>query len=214
MSTAEEPQTQYADMGVHPALPLSLLEAVKAHDRPSEILEDEDLTTSLPRRLGLTGVVENQIAKYQDARRRGRGVSLPETLSLFRLVLRRPDAEAILRETGQRVARGSFARLPAFVAKLLRFLPRKMVFAAARKAAIADLKRAAYPGQVEMAGRPFVVRITGAPPSELEPAGVACVMYAAIMEESVGLYTGRRHEARHSRCSSQGEKWCEWKLSD
>jgi len=48
---------------VAPLLPLVLLESVRAHDRPREVLEDEDLAASLPRRLGLTGVVETQIPR-------------------------------------------------------------------------------------------------------------------------------------------------------
>src|SRR5437773_6434490 len=86
------------------ALPVALLEATRSHDRPTEVLEDENVTLSLPRRLGLSNVVDTQIRRYEDAVRSGRRIPLDEFTSLLKLVLRRPDAEPILREAGARVA--------------------------------------------------------------------------------------------------------------
>ena len=77
---------------VVPVLPLALLEAVRAHDRPDEVLEDENLAVSLPRRLGLSDVVLTQIQRYEADVQSGRRVPLPELIDLLRLVLRRPDA--------------------------------------------------------------------------------------------------------------------------
>ena len=73
-------------------LPLSLLEAVRAQDRPDEVIEDEQFAISLPRRLGLTGVVDNQIRQYETASRSGRMVSMDEFTNLIKLVLKRPSA--------------------------------------------------------------------------------------------------------------------------
>ena len=92
---------------IAPALPLALLESIRAHDRPSEVLEDEDLTTSMPRRLGLTDVIDSQIRRYREDGRRG--VPLTEVADLFRLVLRRPDAEAIMRGAGANHRREQFS---------------------------------------------------------------------------------------------------------
>ncbi|MGH7447075.1 MAG: hypothetical protein ACRELT_05925, partial [Longimicrobiales bacterium] len=100
------------DGSVSAAFPLALLESVRSHDRPGEVLEDEDLTISLPRRLGLTGVIETQIFRYEAAQKAGRDVPLHEVMSLIRLVMRRPDSEPILRETGQRMARWYFRHAP------------------------------------------------------------------------------------------------------
>ena len=212
MNTTRNDSTAHPGALIDAILPLSLLEAVKAHDRPSEVLEDEDLTTSLPRRLGLTGVVENQIYKYTTAARRGRPVPLDDALSLFRLVLRRPDAEAILTDTGQRLARHVHGRVPAPLHAVLRFLPRAVLSAYARRAALRALRRFAAPTDVEIAGKPFVVRITAAPASRLEPAGLACVLYSALIEEIFALFTGQPARVRHTRCCANDEKWCEWRL--
>jgi hypothetical protein len=106
---------------------LFLLEAVHAHDRPDEILEDEDLTVSLPRRLGLTGVIDTQKRRYESAVKSRKKVSLDEFASLVRLVLKRPDAEAILRDTGHRMANHYFRRVPESYIKLLRALPHRVL---------------------------------------------------------------------------------------
>ena len=50
---------------ITPLFPLLLLETMRDMDRPEELLEDEDLTTSLPRRLGLSDVVMVQIRRLQ-----------------------------------------------------------------------------------------------------------------------------------------------------
>ena len=65
------PDAQETGDGFHADLPLAILESVRTHDRPAEVLEDEDLTISLPRRLGLTGVIETQIYRYQAAQKAG-----------------------------------------------------------------------------------------------------------------------------------------------
>ena len=62
------------DTAVLAALPLALLQSTRSHDRPGEVLEDEDLSASLPRRLGLSGVIESQIQRYETAARSGKRV--------------------------------------------------------------------------------------------------------------------------------------------
>src|SRR5262245_43069286 len=116
-------------------LPMMLLEAVHAHDRPEEILEDEDLTVSLPRRLGLTGVIDAQKRRYESAAKARKKVPLDEFASLLRLVLKRPDAEAILRDTGHRMANHSFRKVPDSYIKLLRALPHRLLVSRWLKAA-------------------------------------------------------------------------------
>ena len=210
MSAVEDAESPLQP-GVEPLLPLALLESLKAHDRPSEILEDEDLTTSLPRRLGLTGVVETQIIRYEEARRRRRTVTFQEFHNLLKLVLRRPDAEAILNEAGQRIARRTFAQMPAPMRTLLGVAPARLRFAIARRAATRALRRIAHPARVETAGKPFVVRVSDAPLTSIEPPGLCCAIYSGLLQEALSLYGGRSVVMTHSRCSAQGEKWCEWK---
>jgi len=202
---AERPQQTVA-----PVLPLSLLESVRAHDRPGEILEDEDLATSLPRRLGLTGVIESQIQKYETARRRGRGVPVDEVADLIRLVLRRPDAEAIMREAGAQIGRREFARRSRHLARLIRLLPRSLRARSIRRALLRMLRQVVGRGQLEVEHQPLVVRITGGFAAGADFGARACAIYGGAIEELLTLITGARRTLRHARCSAYDD-CCEWR---
>ncbi len=208
MSTAD---TRIASGSVAAILPLFLLEAVHAHDRPDEILEDEDLTVSLPRRLGLTGVIDTQKRRYESAVKSGKKVPLEEFASLVRLVLKRPDAEAILRDTGHRMANDYFRRVPDSYIKLLRALPHRLLVSRWVRAA-RRLLRQMGGEHVEGSVRPLAVRLRPAPLALLEPAGACCVMYCAALEQLAELYATNRPTVEHSRCASQDGETCEWKL--
>jgi bacteriochlorophyll 4-vinyl reductase len=209
-----------ADVAAHAArgmtwayLPLSLLLAVRAHDRPGEILESEDLTASLPRRLGLSGVIEREIQHYERAARRGRSVDASDVVNLIRLVLRRPDAEAILRDTGERVAHEYVERVPRLWLRLARALPARASLALGRRAAVRLLKRIVGDGKVEASARPARIRVT----SELarsDATCTACVLYAAAAQSVVRRYAGEQPRLEQQRCASEGSAFCEWTLAE
>ena len=200
------------DGAVIAALPLALLAATRAHDRPSEVLEDEDLSVSLPRRLGLSGVIETQIHRYETAARSGKRVSNDEFVNLLKLVLRRPDAEPILRETGARVARRHFDNVPPAWVKLLRALPRAAINAAIRRSATRLLRNISGSTDVSVQGSPAHARIKKPVPAFLEPPGVACALYGAAFEEIASLYMGKKINVAHAKCATQGGGYCDWRL--
>lgn len=195
---------------VKATLPLALLEAVRAHDRPEEVLEDEDLTISLPRRLGLTGVIETQLRRYQGAARSGKNVATDEFASLMRLVLKRPDAETILCDTGERMALRRFQRVPPAYLKVLRTLPKALLIAAWRRSARRMLGEMVGDGGVEVSGRPPVVRLRGGAFARLEPPGAACAVYTAALERLAELFARTPATATHARCSAKAGGYCEW----
>ena len=86
---ATDPPTRL-DGTVAARLPLALLETVRAIDLPEEILENEDLPASLPRRFGLSDVVARRITAYEAAEKEGRRV--PAEVSKVR---RSPGAGAV-----------------------------------------------------------------------------------------------------------------------
>ena len=109
--------TPPADATVAPVLPLALLEAIRAHDRPGgELLEDDPLV-QLPRRLGLSDVVETQIRRYREAGRRG--VPPAEVLDLRSLM---PwDYEAVMHsvaKTGRAVLVADAPRHASFLSEV------------------------------------------------------------------------------------------------
>lgn len=194
------------------AFPLALLESIRSHDRPGEVLEDEDLMISLPRRLGLTGVIETQIFRYEAAQKSGRAVPVDEVMSLIRLVMRRPDSEPILRETGQRMARWHFRRAPETWTRMLHRGPARIGLYSARRAASRAL-RSLQIGDVT-AAKPFVIRIAGCAVAQLDDTGMGCTLPTGIIEEQLLLSTGKPRRVRHTCCLARGDDVCEWELLD
>ena len=90
---------------IHAQVPLSLLEAVRAVDRPDEGHETEYVPELRNKRLGLSDTVLAQIRRYADAVRRGHGIDRDEGAAIARLLSRRPDAEVVFRAAGRHVAR-------------------------------------------------------------------------------------------------------------
>lgn len=195
---------------VSAAFPLALLESIRSHDRPGEVLEDEDLTISLPRRLGLTGVIETQIFRYEAAQKSGRAVPVDEVMSLIRLVMRRPDSEPILRETGQRMARWHFRRAPDTWTRMLHRGPARLGLYSARRAASRAL-RSLEIGEVATA-KPFVIRISGCATAQLDDTGIGCTLPTGVIEEQLLLSTGKPRRVRHTCCLARGDDVCEWEL--
>jgi hypothetical protein len=197
---------------VVPALPLALLEAVRSHDRPGEVLEDEDLTASMPRRLGLTGVIHTQIRRYETAYASNRKVPLPEVADLMKLILRRPDAPTILEETGRRMTRLIVERRGPLVRRMRRVLPRAFLFAGIRRAAVKLLAATSGGAQVTITGRPLAIRMGGG--TRLEIDQPSCQMYTGALEELVVLYTGAPAIVTHVQCVTHGADGCEWVAQD
>ena len=63
---------------VAPVFGLTLLESLRDQDLPEEFLQDENPSVTMPRRLGLSDVVDKQIRIYRDAVRQRRRMSASE----------------------------------------------------------------------------------------------------------------------------------------
>ena len=85
----------WGDAEVSPDVALALLEALRDADVPTEHLKHEDVQQSLPRRLGLSPVVEANIRRYAALSRDGGSIRAQEVGELFQLVSRRPDARSV-----------------------------------------------------------------------------------------------------------------------
>lgn len=189
-------------------LPLTLLQAVRDSDHPGEVLEDEDLTTSLPRRLGLTVVVDSQIRRYEAAAPWD-PVPLADAVGLMQLVLRRDDAEAVFRETGRRIARLRYGPMPRSLANVLRRLPRSFAFAPLRRATRKLVRRLVGNARFDVSA-PLHLRMDHAPTARLE-GQVACALYTGVLEALLERYLGEPRQVVHVRCRARGEEACEWR---
>lgn len=204
-------EAQESGDGFRPDLPLAILESVRQHDRPAEVLEDEDLSASLPRRLGLTGVVESQIHRYRIAHKRRERVSSHDVSSLLRLVLRRPDAEAILLEAGREAARRQ-GRGPLYrLAGIARLLPDAVSSRLARRTLKRLMGQIGGGRPVRVTRNPLRVRVEN-PVTSRESLGLACVLYSAAIEESAQHVMGRRPSVLHINCEGRGDEACVWEV--
>lgn len=199
---------------VVPALPLALLHAVRDSDRPGEVLEDEDLSVSLPRRLGLTGVIDSQIRRYENARQWQRTVPFDDLLSLMRLVLRRPDAASILLDAGHRVARMRHARSPKPALLALRVLPRGPLFASLRRVTRRLFRALTGDDALDVLPAPLIVRLRDPRLAQLDEIGTACRLYSGVLEEMIRLYGRKSLPIEHERCRALGHEYCEWRVAD
>ncbi len=197
---------------VLPAFPLALLERVRAHDRPGEVLEDEDLMLSMPRRLGLTGVVFTQIRRYEEAQRAGRAVPYAEVISLIQLVLRRPDAGAILWETGDIMAQRRLERVPRGFVRLTRVLPGSGAGSAARVGRRL-LRTLSGGGTIQSHGRPYRITFSDCPLATLDALGTGCALYTGALQTLLRGYTGKSDQVEHTACRARGHDACVWEAS-
>lgn len=102
----EPPGEASGDPGrrVHARVALALLEALQRQDLPEEVLVDENVSLTLPRRLGLSHVVDAQVRRYREEVRRNRRVPETEVADLIRLAARRPDAPDLFEQVGRSLA--------------------------------------------------------------------------------------------------------------
>ncbi|MGB1840542.1 MAG: hypothetical protein ACPHWZ_05525 [Longimicrobiales bacterium] len=183
---------------------LRLLEVMRDMDLPMEILEDEDPTQTIPRRFGLSDVVERQIRTYrEDVRRRVR-LTDDEIRGLFRFVIRRPDGPEVFRAVGRQLA--AEERAPRWV----RRLPGGLRYRAMRRHARKRLKR--------LFGRPiggfgrgaFVIEGRSLLFFEADPGGDACHLLSGFTEEFLSRALGGSARVEHTLCQGLGHDLCRW----
>lgn len=187
----------------HPVIPLALLEALQNLDTPYGDDLHEIADELLSRRLGLSGTVAAQAARY--ARRRGR-VDAAEAVSLFSLLGRRPDHEVLFADAGRRAARRAIS--PG--GKLLsRVAPRRLGRRVGMRVARRVLGRV-FDGTMQFDGSvptimlddPLSIRGTG--------DGRGCTFYGAAFAEVLRLLAGFEGALQHETCKAQGAEECRW----
>lgn len=197
------PTAQDSRRRVKALVALRLLEVMRDQDVPPELLEEEDMTVTLPRRLGLSDVVGRQIRTFREEVRRGGRLTDAEIRDLFRLVIRRPDAEEIFFKTG-RVLAGEAG------GAWRRAIPGRLALAAAR-ARVRRRLRALFGRRLGGFGRgTFSVEGRGLPFIEADPGGDACALVSGLCEASIEYATGRPAKVGHTLCQSRGDALCRW----
>jgi hypothetical protein len=180
------------------------LEVIRDQDVPGEVLEEEDPTVTMPRRLGLSDVVERQIRSFKDDVRRRVRLSDAEVTDLFRLVIRRPDSEEIFYKVGRMLAAERPRR------SWQRIMPRSVVLAMARGRTRRGLKR--------LFGRPiggfgrgsFVIEGRALLFIQADPGGDACAFMTGFCEAVLEEVAGSRAHVTHTFCQARRHDQCRW----
>ena len=191
---------------VRPVVALRLLEVMRDQDVPPEVLEEEDPTVTLPRRLGLSDVVGRQIRAYRKDVRRGSRLSDDELQDLLRLVIRRPDSEAIFFKVGESLAGDGPSRWR-------RVIPKGIALALARTRVRKRLKflfgrrmGGFGRGTFSVEGRALLF-------IQADPGGDACALVSGLCKGALERVSGREAVVTHSLCQSRRDPLCRWEGS-
>ena len=186
---------------------LSLLEALRSADSPGEMLENEVVARTIPRRFGLSEVVERQIELYREYSRQGRKLSDEELADFTRLVKKRPDAAKVFFGMGIRLAEEHMPRRKWWLPRVARFL---LVRRATRRT-LRKLFGQRVGGFVSGA---FSLEVSVSPLVQLDPAGDACALVTGFCQRAVRKgVCGDLTVVKHS-CETRGDRCCKWSLKE
>jgi len=183
---------------------LALLEAMRDSDRPGEILDDENVTETLPRRFGLSGVVRSQIMRYEQEARRGRRVPQAEVVDLIRLVIRRPDADDLFFEVGRSLK--AAGESPGW----RRIFPARLAYAMARRQLARRLRTLFGGTLVRSAGAPFQIEAADAYLTIADPGGGACALVTGLAQAMLETAGRGPVTVGHPECRARGADRCLW----
>lgn len=188
---------------------LSLLEVIRTLDLPTEVLAAEDPTQTMPRRLGLSTVVDQQIRLYREQVRRRTRITDRQAQALFHLVLRRPDSEeAFLRAGELLVERDRPLRC------LRRFYPERLRLSLARRAVTRRIRSLIGRGLGGFAHGPFTLEAKGHFLLDMDPGGDACALVTGLTQATLSRYLRREVTVVHSSCEARKQELCRWVISD
>ncbi len=184
---------------------LAIYEALQSADIPPEQLKDEDIRVTNPRRLGLSPVIERNIAIAEDRIRRRRKMTDDELAQHIALVLKRPDAELIFHSVGNRLAR-TVRRVPQGLPWILRrFLIRRRVLKALTR--IFGRKVGSF------RTRSLVFHASATPLIQADPEGRACPILTGFLHQVISDSTGGTTRVTVADCEGRGGPYCKWVTS-
>jgi len=188
---------------------LSLLEVIRARDLPTEILAAEDPTQTMPRRLGLSEVVDLQIRRFAEQVRKRERITDEEARDLCHLVLRRPDCEEVFFQAGELLA-GKDEPLKG----IRRRFPERIRYSMARRQ-IRKRTQALFGRSVGgLAHGAFTLEARGHFFLDMDPGGDACHLFTGFAQTILGRYLRQEVSVSHSACQARNDDLCRWSVSD
>jgi hypothetical protein len=188
-------------------LALAILEVLQAQDTPSEVLEDENPSQTMPRKLGLSGVVDRQVQLYRsDAMKRAR-ITDGQFHDLVQLVIRRPDAPEIFWRAGRRMAD---AREQTALSRLL---PDPLRHARLRRRVRRRLKQVFGRNIGGFGQAPFTLEGRNLLFVRHSEQGEACFLASGMCQSIVEEVLGLEYHVVHDRCEARGDASCRWTIT-
>jgi len=183
---------------------LTLLEVIRYQDAPTEVLESEDPSHTMPRRLGLSDVIDRQIRRYRDeVHSRGR-ISDDEFRDLVRLVIRRPDSEDVFYDAGSILAADDSP--PGWRGHI----PISWGFRLARRQVRRRLVKLFGRRVGGFAAGPFTLEARTHLFVDGDPGGDACRFLTGFCQAVLQRYHGSRVRVVHALCESRQDALCRW----
>lgn len=195
---------------VDPLLPLSLLEAVRNVDRPSDLAETEFVDELRNKRFGLSDTVYVQIKRYTEAVRRNQRTAQDEAIALARLIGRRPDADEVFRAAGRHIAHESYRTLSAVTRQVMRVMPTIV----ARPLALRSMRRLGrryFGGSMRRVGSSVLLEVPRPVTLGASAGSGGCLYYEAAFGELLRMTIGSIGRVEHVHCAGRGEGTCEWR---
>lgn len=188
---------------------LSLLEVIRALDLPTEVLASEDPTQTMPRRLGLSDVVDQQIRLFREQVRKKERITDQQVHDLFHLVLRRPDSEEAFLQAGELLA-GDGRPSKGF----RRFSRENALYALSRRQT-RKLIRSLFGRHVGgFAHGPFTLEAKGHFLLDLDPGGDGCALVTGLSQGILSRNLRRQIKVAHTSCEARKQDLCRWVVSD
>ena len=183
---------------------LRLLEVVRDRDLPTELLEEEDPARTIPRRLGLSDVVDRKIRAYGDDVRKGVHLMDQGITDLFTLVNRRSDSDEVFFNTGRELVEVHFPF------RWGRVFPESIQYMFARTYLSWHLKRLFGRRILSFAEGPLNVEVQGLFFEGGDPEGSTCYLISGICQRILEQIGHRSAEVGHTLCQARGDDRCRW----
>ena len=188
---------------------LSLLEVIRTLDLPTEILAAEDPTQTMPRRLGLSDVVDQQIRLFKEQVRKKERITDQQAQDLFHLVLRRPDSEEAFLQAGELLEPDT--RSPG---GLRRLSGEKALYSLSRRQTRRRIKTLFGRDIGGFAHGSFTLEAQGHFLLDLDPGGDACALITGLAQSILSRNFRRPVEVRHTSCEARKQDVCRWIASE
>lgn len=198
--------------GVPALIPLALLEAMRNLDTPIDDGLAELDAELVSKRLGLSSTVATQIERYRAAYEKGTPLGLEESVSVYRLVGRRADADLVFADAGRRAARHAARQVAGWRRTLAGLLPRGVGHRLALGGA-AHAASHAFAAELHSPGGHTEMRLTDSLAARAGLEGLGCAFYGAAFAELLRVLADVEGAVAHETCQARGDAACSWRAA-